>query len=185
MAYLPKNKYKKKHTNGGEFVIEATGKIYIGPYLELPNRQYYIGENISTLGDKLKPFIPPSTNILRTRQNAIFEILNEEYVKKEKSYKTPISTKPSPTQKDYLRGSMARYFGYRIQTGKYFEIDEKTYTDILSSNNIDKSLYNAGSISWALKGDTEKINGANILRLESRYPGLRKLFVNLSEFGSL
>lgn len=185
MAYLPKSKYKKKYTNGDEFVNESTGKIYIGPYLELPNKQYYIGENISNLGGKLKLFIPSSINIPRTRQNAIYEVLNKEYVTKEKSYKTPIATKIYPTEKDYLRGSMARYFGYRIQTGKYFEIDRTTHTNIIAGNQIDKSLYTAGQIIWALKGNTELINGTNLLRLETQYPGLRKLFVNLSEFGSL
>lgn len=185
MAYLPKSKYKKKYTNGGEFVTESTGKIYIGHYLELPNKQYYIGENISNLGGKLKPFIPSSINIPRTRENAVYEVLNKKYVSKEKSYKTPVSTKVFPTQKDYLRGSMIRYFGYRIQTLRYFEIDRTTHKNILSGTKIDKSLYTTGQIVWALKGDTEKINGTNILRLEDRYPGLRKLFVNLSEFGSL
>ena len=97
MAYLPKNKYKQKYTNGGEFVNKSTGKIYIGPYLELPNKQYYIGDSLSNLGDQLKLFIPSSINIPRTRQNAIFEVLNKEYVKKERKYKTPITTKTLPT----------------------------------------------------------------------------------------
>ena len=185
MAYLPKSKYKKKYTNGGEFINESTGENYVGPYLELPNNKFYAGDSISILKHKLKPFLPSSIHIPKTRSNAIFNTLNKQYVDKERKYKTPIATKVFPDQKDYLRGAMARYFSYRIQTGKYFEIDRETFTDIISGNNIDKSLYNAGQIIWALKGDTEKINGTNILRLENRYPGLRKLFVNLSEFGSL
>lgn len=184
MAYLPKNKYKKKYTNGGEFVKESTGEIYIGDYLEFPNNVRYAGSDPQLVTEKLKLFIPSSVNIPNTRQNAIFGILNKAYVDREKTYTTPVATKIFPTEEDYTNGSMVRYFGQRIQTGRYFEIDEKTYSDIRSGNRIDRSLYTAGTIRWALKGDTEEINGKNLLRLEQTYPQLRTLFFNLTEFAS-
>jgi hypothetical protein len=96
-----------------------------------------------------------------------------------------VASKVFPTEEDYINGSMVRYFGQRIQTGRYFEVDEKTHSDIRTGDRIDRSLYREGQIRWALKGDTAQINGANLLRLEQVYPNLRKLFVNLTEFGSL
>lgn len=182
MAYLPKNKYKKKYTNGGEYIIESTGELYIGHYLELPNNIYYIGTDPQLITEKLKPFNPSSVNIPNTPQNNIFGVLNKQYVEQEKQYTIPVASKVFPTEEDYTNGSMVRYFGQRIQTGRYFEVDEKTYSDIRSGNRIDRSLYTSGQLRWALKGDTQKINGANLLRLEEIFPGLRKLFVNLTEF---
>lgn len=184
MAYLPKNKYKKYYTNGGEYVIKSTGQLYIGDYIEFPNKAYFAGSDPQLITDELKPFIPSSTNIPNTRQNQIFSILNKSYVDKEKTYTQPIATKIFPTEEDYINGSMTRYFGQRIQTGRYFEVDFKTFDNINKGNKVDTSLYRAGSIRWALKGDTEVINGTNLLRLEQTYPNLRNLFVNLTEFAS-
>jgi len=184
MAYLPKNKYKKKYTNGGEYTIASSGELYIGHYIELPNNIFYAGTDPQNVTVLLKPFNPPSVKIPNTRQNAIFGVLNKQYVDKEKTYLTPIATKIFPTPDDYRNGYILRYFGQRIQTGRYFEIDEKTYSDIRSGNRIDRSLYRAGSIRWALTGDTQQINGSNLLRLEQSYPNLRKLFFNLTEFAS-
>jgi len=185
MAYLPKSKYKQKYTNGGEFYNPTTGEVYIGSYLELPNQIYYAGKSISKPGAKLAKLTFSFDKVPDTLNNRIFKALNSKYVDKELKYETPLSTKIFPTDDDYLKGTITRYFGYRIQTGRYFEIDEKTYSDIRSSDRIDRSLYSAGKITWALKGDLEKINGTNLLRLEQQYPGLRKLFTNLTEFGSL
>ena len=186
MAYLPKSKYKKRYTNGNELINLSTGRFYIGPYLELPNKKYYIGDTISNVGDELEPLIPSANNVVPTFDNVIYGALNPKYFNKEEKYKTPIATKIFPTEKDYLRGNMARYFGFRIQTGRYFEIDKKTHDDIQTGKVIDRSLYSSGKIVWVLKGDTEKINGTNIIKYEvNGFPGLRKLFNNLSEFGSL
>ena len=185
MAYLPKNKYKTKYTNGNEFIIVSTGQLYIGDYLELPNNVFYAGTDPQLITEELKPFIPSSTNIPNTRANAIFGILNKSYVEKERTYLQPVATKIFPTNEDIANGSIVRYFGQQIQTGRYFEIDKKTYSDIRSGNRIDRSIYTSGQIRWALKGDTEQINGANLLRLEQIYPKLVKLFFNLTEFASL
>ena len=182
MAYLPKNKYKIKYTNGGEFIIKSTGELYIGNYLELPNNIFYAGTDPQLITEELKIFIPPSTNIPNTKSNAIFGVLNKTYVDKEKNYTTPIASKTFPTDEDYTNGSMLRYFGQQIQTGRYFEVDKQTYSDIRTSDRIDRSIYTQGQIRWALKGDTEQINGANLLRLEKSYPNLRSLFSNLTEF---
>ena len=115
MAYLPKSKYQQLYTNGNEFINTVTGKIYVGPYLKLPNDKYFIGENISLLGDPLKILNPPSEKIPNTSSNVFYKFLNPQYTKKEINYVTPISTKVFPTNKDYIRGSMIRYFGIRLQ----------------------------------------------------------------------
>lgn len=183
MAYLPGSKYKKSYTNGNNFIVKSTGEPYIGYLLELPDQKFFAGEDIKNVGAELQLIAPNSINIPRTRSNIKYGLLNKAYTLKERSYNIPVSSKTFPTQSDYTKGSMTRYFGYKIQTGRYFEVDKKTFEDIARGNKIDRSLYSSGKITWALKGDIELINGANLLRLDGLYPGLRKLFLNLSEFG--
>ena len=184
MAYLPKSKYKKKYTNGNEFTIISTGELYVGHYLELPNNKFYAGNSPQTITKELETYSPTSTNIPKTLKNAIFSILNKPYVNKERTYIQPISTKTLPSLQDITNGSMIRYFGQRRQTGRYFEVDKITHDDIKKGNQIDTSIYRAGSIRWALKGNTEKINGENLLRVQYAYPKLVNLFFNLTEFVS-
>jgi hypothetical protein len=181
--YIPKSKYQQNYTNGGEY-ITSNNAFYIGPYLELPNGKYYAGEDINSIGEELKPFNDTNngTKIPYNRTTETFKRLNPLYCKKEIKYQNPISTKVRPTQEDYLNGSMTRYFGVRIQTGRYFEVNKETYEKIKAGKEVDKSLYATGYIKWALTGDTEKINGANLIRNEIIYPSLRTLFVNLTEY---
>lgn len=184
MAYIPKSKYTKKHTNGGEFVVASTGKAYIGYYLELSNRTYFAGTEPQNITEELKPFTPSSQNIPRNKANVVFEVLNPTYVQKERKYKSPVATKNFPTEKDYTNGSFTRYFLYRRITGDYIEVDEKTYQNARNGTTIDNLLYTPGQITWALKGNTSQINTNNLIRLEEIFPKLSSLFPNLTEFAS-
>jgi hypothetical protein len=181
MAFIPKNKYQKLYTNG-ESLVTLDGKPYIGPYIALSNNTFYAGKDINSIGEELKTITSSDNKIVNSRSINIFKALNPRYVSKELQYKTPVATKPAPTKMDYENGVMTRYFGYRIQTFQYFECDKKTYDEIVKGTFIDKSLYSFGKITWLLSGDTEKVNGANLIRLEQIFPKLRNLFPNLTEY---
>ena len=99
MAYLPKNRYKIKHTNGGE-LIKSNSEFYVGYYLELPNG-YYAGNSLDNIGEELELYTPYYSNIPGTRENRVYSILNKRYVDKEKEYTTPVATKVYPTEENY------------------------------------------------------------------------------------
>ena len=182
MAYLPKSNYNKKYTNGREFIISSTGEFYIGFYLELSNGTFYSGNSLSTLGKKLIKFEESDIKIPPTLNNKIYETLNPAYVKREKQYTIPVATRSRPIAEDYVRGSYVRYFLYKEPTKKYIEVDFKTYREAFRQNTIDGSLYKPGQIKWALKGDTQTINGNSILLLQNQFPNLINLFSNLTEY---
>ena len=182
MAYLPKSNFNKKYTNGLELIIVSTGEFYVGPYLELSNGTFYAGASLTTLKDELIKFEPPSTKIDRNPNARLYEILNNAYVRREKEYITPVATRSRPTAEDYVKGSYMRYFLYKEPTKKYIEVDFKTYKETFRGNTIDRSLYKPGKIKWALKGDTQTINGNGVLKLQNLFPNLINLFNNLTEY---
>lgn len=185
MVFIPKNQYKKLFTTG-ETLFTIDGEFYVGPYLELPDNTYYIGEDLGSLGERLyiRNNSGPDVRLLNNSQITTFKTFNPKYAEKEINYRIPVNTRVRPTNEDYQKGSMVRYFGIKIQNASYFEINKKTYDEIKAGKFIDTSLYNAGKITWALRGDTEQINGANLIRLEASYPNLKSLFPKLTEYKS-
>jgi hypothetical protein len=182
MAYLPKSNFNKKYTNGLEFAIVSTGEFYVGPYLELSDGTFYAGDSLTTLKEELIKFEPPSIKIAQNPNTRIYGALNNAYVKREKKYIIPVATRSRPTAEDYVRGSYMRYFLYKEPTKKYIEVDFKTYKETFRQDTIDRSLFKPGKIKWALKGDTQTINGNGILKLQNLFPNLISLFNNLTEY---
>jgi hypothetical protein len=182
MAYLPKSKYNKKYTNGGEFREVSSGKIYVGPYLELANGQFFIGDSLTTIGGELIIFKKSNFKIDSNPATRVYRRINSTYTEKEEKYEIPTATKSRPSQNDYLVGSYVRYFLYKKPTKTYIEVDFKTYKAAFKGQTIDSSIYKPGKITWALKGDTEMINAASILKIQNIFPNLKNLFNNLTEY---
>lgn len=181
MVYLPKNRYQILYTNGNDFVVKSSQEAYTGHYLELPNG-YYAGDSLNNIGEELELARDYTTNIANNSASRVYSLLNRSYVEKEKNYTTPVATKLYPTEEDYNRGYMIRYFAQRIQTGRYFEISEKTSIDIRAGKFHDPTLYRSDLIEWWIGEDAEKKNGLSLIKLEASYPKLRRLFFNLTEF---
>ena len=96
--------------------------------------------------------------------------------------RVPIN-KPKPTEEDYDRGYYVRYFAKRINQLKgYIEISLDTFEKLQEKTDYDHHLYIIGSITWALKNGTRKVNNNNLRILERTFPYISDFFPILNEF---
>ena len=185
MPYFPKSKVNIKEAYTGEFVYKEGRKAFKGKYLELSNGRYYAGTDTINLEDELvKVKEEPSNN----RIGNSFDSQKYSLLKKKKkkflqnTIRVPIN-KPKPTEEDYDRGYYVRYFAKRINQLKgYIEINLDTFQKIQEKTDYDHHLYIIGSITWALKNGTRKVNNNNLRILERTFPYISKLFPILNEF---
>ena len=185
MPYFPKSKVNIKEASTGEFVYKEGRKAFKGKYLELSNGKYYAGTNVVNLGDELeKTKEEPSNN----RIGNSFDSQKYSLLKKKKkkflqnTIRVPIN-KPTPTEEDYNKGYYIRYFAKRInQLRGYIEINSDTFQKLQEKTDYDHHLYVVGSITWALKNGTRKVNNNNLRILERTFPYISDFFPILNEF---
>ena len=185
MPYLPKSKVNIKEASSGEFVYRKGKKPFKGKYLELSNGKYYAGTNVINLGEELvKAKEDPSNN----RIGNSFDSQKYSLLKKKKkkflqnTKRVPIS-KPAPTEEDYDRGYYTRFFAKRINQSKsYIEISSDTFQKLQEKTDYDHHLYVVGSITWALKNGTRKVNNNNLRILERTFPYISNFFPILNEY---
>ena len=109
--------------------------------------------------------------------------VNERYI--------PIPTKTSPKRINYINRTFERYFCKKNNEISYFEIDKKTYNDLINkSMKVAYELYTPILVSWNLQ-DNQKLmfesNKALILQKSQqlKLPGFFSFFKNnFSEFYS-
>ena len=107
MAYLPKNKYKKLYTKGDEYRIMTTGEPYVGEYLKLNDGRLFAGSDPSNIKGKLTPLAPTRNRNVQnnTRNNKIYSILQEDLSQEQDTYIPILSSKPTPTDRDWETSS--------------------------------------------------------------------------------
>ena len=185
MPYFTKSKVNIKEAYTGEFVYKEGRKAFKGKYLELSNGRYYAGTDTINLEDELvKVKEEPSNN----RIGNSFDSQKYSLLKKKKkkflqnTIRVPIN-KPKPTEEDYDRGYYVRYFAKRINQLKgYIENNLDTFQKIQEKTDYDHHLYIIGSITWALKNGTRKVNNNNLRILERTFPYISDFFPILNEF---
>ena len=185
MPYFPKSKVNIKEASTGEFVYKEGRKAFKGKYLELSNGRYYAGTDTINLGDELeKTKEEPSNNRIGNSFDAQKYSLLKKKKKKflQNTKKVPIS-KPTPTEEDYDRGYYIRYFAKRInQLRGYIEINSDTFQKLQEKTDYDHHLYVVGSITWALKNGTRKVNNNNLRILERTFSYISDFFPILNEY---
>ena len=144
-------------TNGKEFFVN--GKPYTGKYYQTIDGEFYSGPNPETgpneklneikfnegtpglnnifLPLKLKQELAIKTNILSTRSQG-----------------QPGSFFPQPTEEDYRKGYITRYFTKKEnEKGYIIEISRDEYNDIVNGDtDYDIRLYQVTTILWKLTG---------------------------------
>jgi hypothetical protein len=185
MPYLPKSKVNIKEASSGEFVYRKGKKPFKGKYLELSNGKYYAGTNVINLGDELvKAKEDPSNNrIGNSFDSQKYSLLKKKKKKFLQNTKRVPINKPTPTKEDYDRGYYTRFFAKRINQPKsYIEISLDTFQKLQEKTDYDHHLYIVGTITWALKNGTRKVNNNNLRILERTFPYISNFFPILNEY---
>mgnify|MGYP003627281565 CR=1 FL=1 len=163
--YYPKSQITPNlYTNGGEYKVLKTDKVYMGYYYSLSNGNSFVGksptsEKIQQLLVPIKkqkksptsPLLPKviKLNPLLSKQGYSNNI-NERYIPK------PSSTPPTPI--DYNRGVISRFFCKKNNENLYFEINKKTFIDLRNNSPIVAfELYTPILINWSLTGNIEQV----------------------------
>ena len=196
MPYFPKSRIiENQKANPGEFIL-PDGKGYTGPYYTTFDGKSFTGSNPYTLNSipliKIIPEIPSENLNPSLKEFKNLKPLNL-------SLTDPIPFTPKPTEEDYKRGKITRYFARQRNGTKFriMEIDQKTY-DNLSNNRggLNTSLWKVISIFWQISGPLhdQKVNGirtrAGIIdtnqrvlnNAEKNFIGLKQYLTDLKQF---
>jgi hypothetical protein len=184
MAYIPKNQYSVKYTNGGEFILVSNSRDYKGYYIETIKGTYYAGNDPQlTRGQLAKKTLKISNNILVNKiNNRVYNILNPNtYKKQSRNQPIPAST-PFPTPEDYQLGFFKRYLSYKRNTKTFKEITKDTHDKLLKGQGYDNNLYQAIEIKWVITEDPSSTNLDNLRYYETKFPGIIDFFVDPSQY---
>ena len=190
--YLPKSKYSIKQASKGKFIYQVSKKAFEGEYILLSDGDMFAGnQTLNIKGDtKIIPITKEkkdNTYILHNERNNNYfnNLLKTKRISKFQDNLTPIiNTKPTPLEKDYVKGYFYRYFAKRRNSDNdYYEINKKTYNSIYTKEKkYDYNLHSVNKIKWDLTDDSGKNNKTTIKKLRGPFPRLKYLFNNALEY---
>jgi hypothetical protein len=161
IKYYPKNRITiNQYTRGDEY--QLNGKMYIGAYYKTFNGKIYSGAN-PVLGSSQELQVIQNNNININLDNkkgvVILNNKSDQYIKNPniknlQTYQIPPQYYPQPTDSDYAKGYIMRYFAKkRNDIGYVIEISKDTYLSLQSSTSeYDYITYQATDLFWQLTG---------------------------------
>lgn len=195
MPYYPKFRIlENQQANPGEFLL-PDGKEYTGFYYTTFDGKSFTGSNPYSLNSipltKINiPDSPFNQPLSETYNN--LKPLNLSLI-------DPTPFTPKPTEEDYKRGKITRYFARQRNGTKFkiMEIDQPTYNNL--SNNrggLNTSLWKVISIFWQISGPLhdQKVKGirtrAGIIdtnqrvlnNAEKNFIGIKQYLTDLKQF---
>lgn len=147
MSYLPKHKQVKGGKVDGNLVDAKTGAKYLGKFVADHRGNYYKGSEVTPTAAKLI-LVPFSDESEAAKYGATF-----------------VSYFPKPTDEDYQRGLLVRYFAKDTRNGKIYEINKKRF--ILFKREAKTSI-KILKLEWYITGDPEDQTIKGYV-----YPGLK------------
>ena len=184
MRYFPKSSINILEASLGEFVYKHNNKPYVGIYIETDDGKYYSGSDIINLGPELKKPISSPLKFGNSKLVKKYHLLQQSKYFKLLKYETIIPSKTRPTEKDYEKGYMFRYFIQRVNDdSQIFEVSKKAFDDF--KKKYDVSLYKSSSLIWTLEGNVRKSNKQILEKLSSDFRYIKNLFPLLNEFESM
>tara|TARA_R110000796_G_scaffold11174_1_gene37265 strand:+ start:476 stop:1369 length:894 start_codon:yes stop_codon:yes gene_type:complete len=184
MRYFPKSSINILEASLGELVYKNNNEPYVGVYIETDGGKYYEGSDTINLGPELKKPQFEASNFGNSKLVRKYNLLQERKYVKLGKYKTIIPSKTRPTEKDYEKGYMFRYFIQRANDElQIFEVSKKTFEDF--DTKYDTSLYTPSSLTWTLEGNVRKANKQILEKLSSEFRYIKNLFPLLNEFESM
>jgi len=172
-------------TNGEEFIYSATGEGYVGNYFITSDGKFFTGKNPNDKPNfKLSPKNNSPESIDPTLSENIpnsYYILNDSYYYSKginifnigKPPELPSSIFPTPTEKEYEREEIQRYFLKKINEISYIEIDNDQYKKYIKKLNVvNFELYLPFSLPWIISGNHKsayEVNQSTVNRIELRF----------------
>lgn len=183
MAYLPKNKYTLKYTNGEEYRLFNSENSYKGPYIELLNGQRFAGNDISDLKGKLVSYKGNQEKNINYSpvNNRVYAILKPKLTNKIGNFVKIPTSSPKPTADDYTNGFFFRFMVARLNTKQYFEISQNTFKNFNTKH--DTILHKTFIIKWSLKENNEEENTKSLREKETYLPGIFDFFPYKNQYG--
>jgi hypothetical protein len=199
MPYYPKSRIiENQKANPGEFTL-SNGVDYTGPYYTTFDGKSFTGANpYTSVSNLLVKALPPIADSEFTDPNV------DDYNQLKSSNQSlslidPTPFTPKPTEEDYKRGKITRYFA-RQRNGTQFklmEIDQTTYNNLNDRRGgLNYSLWKVISIFWQISGPTRDQRVGNIRtragiidtnqrvldNAEKDFIGIKQYLTNLTQF---
>lgn len=144
-------------TNGNEFFLN--GIPYSGKYYETIDNEFYSGPNPETGPSerllKINSYAgTPGLDNIQLSFNSQKELAIKTNVQSNRIQGQPSSFFPQPTEEDYTKGYITRYFTKKEnEKGYIIEISRDGYNDIVNGDtDYDIRLYQVTTILWKLTG---------------------------------
>lgn len=200
-AYYPKSRIiTGLKANPGEFTL-PDGKEYSGDYYVTYNGTSYTGVNPQAINSQplTKITVPQegTSNIVINRDNLVFNYLNRSNINITELL-DPISYYPVPTEDNYNKGKITRYFAKQriVRKFKIIEIDKITYEDILNQQGVyNYPMWKVISLFWRISPSlsneqnihkfTESVdeNNRRIIDIKDKsFQGLKQYITNYIQF---
>jgi hypothetical protein len=169
IRYYPASKIKTNLiANGRNLYIN--GKPYFGKYYETYDGKYFSGAN-PIIGDNIRLFpiseyeknVANADHFIEGRQNKIPTISDRQIIANipgaNRISSRPVSYFPRPTEQEYRKGYITRYFIKGInQNGYITEISQAEYANFQDGTvNYDVSFYITGNLNWKIIGPLNTI----------------------------
>lgn len=172
VRYYPSSKVKTNLTARSGVLLSSDGKPYSGKYYATYDGQYFSGPDPKTGPNErltmAKMFSNPNavsladSNLTSLQKSQLAQQTNtptnfsdtSAYSLKNVAIGRPTSYFPKPTESDYKRGFITRYFTKKKnEKGYVIEISKNEYADITNGTaNYDVSIYQVTKILWKLTG---------------------------------
>lgn len=145
------------NTSGGQFLLN--GVPYSGKYYKTIDGEFYSGPNPETGPSERLTEIKnyqgtPGLNALNVSYNLQQSIATKTNVTSTRIPGKPNSYQPQPTEEDYAKGYLIRYFTKKEnEAGFIIEISQDEYNNIVNGDaDYDIRLYQVTTILWKLTG---------------------------------
>lgn len=172
--YLPKSKYKKKRTTGGQFQEINTGNIYVGPYIETVNGKFFTGSSPSSKSIQLVPIVEEGVeavggNAVPPPVVEVYDVARNNNVEFKLKNTAPVKLHyPKPSSSDYTKGIIKRYFAIDKTTGQILEVSPKVYASMKAQKpEYYYPKYELKTITWSLRNRSANRINSSITKLDS------------------
>ena len=172
--YLPKSKYKKKNTTGGQFQEIDTGNIYVGSYIETMNGKFFTGSKPSSKSVQLIPIVEEGVeavggSVVPPPVVEVYDVARNNNVEFNLKNTAPVRPHyPKPSSSDYTKGIIKRYFAVDKTTGQILEVSPKVYASMKAQKpEYYYPKYELKTLKWSLRDRSVNRINSSVTKLDS------------------